>query len=167
MKGLPGIPAPGPRRPGLRQGSGWVPGWQGPAWSLALLLLVACGADAVDQPTFALEVLATDAVEQVDSLPAPTARLDGGRLVLEAVFGLGAAGYQLTVDGSREEDLIEVTVHARMPEGTAGASVLTAYRYRVTSSVLPAGSWTIRLRQAMDDEGVPEVVFEGTVTSGR
>jgi len=130
-------------------------------------LLAGCVPAGGEEGRVELEVLSAEPVEQVDSLPAPTARVEGGRLVLEAVFGLGSAGYLLTADGGREEDRIEVTVHARMPEGTTGASVLTAYRYRVTSGVLPAGSWTVRLRQAMDDEGAPEVVFEGVVTSGR
>ncbi len=130
---------------------------------LTLLAWVAlgCAPDAGEDPSFVLEVLRTAAVAQVDSLPAPVVEVEDDRVLVRGAFGLGAAGYLLTASGSAEDNVLDVTVHARMPEGMAGAAVLTAYEYRVTSSPLPAGTYLVRVRQAMDDEGPAEVVFEG------
>lgn len=127
-------------------------------------MVLGCAPDAGEDPTFALEVVRTAAVAQVDSLPAPVVGLEDARVVLRGAFGLGSSGYLLTASGSVEDNVVDITVHARMPDGMAGATVLTAYEYRVTSSPLPAGTYLVRVRQAMDDEGPAEVVFEGELT---
>lgn len=131
---------------------------------LLSLAVLGCAPDGAEDPTFDLEVVRTASVAQVDSLPAPVVGLEDDRVVLRGAFGLGSSGYVLNASGSVEDNVIDITVHARMPDGMAGAAVLTAYEYRVISSPLPAGTYVVRVRQAMDDEGPAEVVFEGGLT---
>lgn len=130
-------------------------------------MMLGCAPDPGEEPSFVLEVLGTASVSQVDSMPAPVVGLEEDRVVLRGAFGLGSSGYLLSASGSVEDQVVDITVHARMPDGMAGAAVLTAYEYRVISSPLAAGTYLVRLRQAMDDEGPAEVVFEGEVTLRR
>lgn len=134
-------------------GSGW----------LVAAVLAACGPAAEGEMTFTVEVFETVPATQVDTLAPPTMQVLDGRVAVDAVMGLGGAGYQLTATGSVADGVVDILVTARMPEEVIGASVLTTYGYRVTSERLPSGRYRVVLRHGLEGGGTPEVVGEQEV----
>ncbi len=136
--------------------------------SLSLLaVLSACADRPAAPPLFTLDLLGTTAVAQLDSLPAPVVEVRDGRVVVQAQFGLGATGYELTPHGTIEDGVIDLLVAAEMSAEMAGLQVLTAYAYRLATPALEPGTWTLRLHHAVADEGDPEFILEQVVVVPR
>jgi len=137
------------------------------AWAATgCLILTGCGGPAAPDPDFGLELLRSEATDQVDSLPTPRVEVGTGRVIIEAVFGLGGSGYTLAPTGTVEEGVVDMLVTARLPSETMGLTVLTRYAYRLTSPPLAPGTYRIRLSQGIEAEGAPEVVLDTTMVVG-
>jgi hypothetical protein len=131
---------------------------------LFLLPLMACATAAAPEPGFRVEVIRTESVEQIDSIPVPTLTIADRRLQVLGSIGLGATGYELVPSGMVEHGVIELLITPRMPEEMAGLTVLTRYEYRLTTGTLAPGSYAVRLRYAREGDGDPVVAFEGRIT---
>lgn len=137
---------------------------QSAAALLLLLPLLACATSAGPGSPPRMDVLRADAVEQIDSLPAPTLRVEDRRLLVHGYIGLGATGYELVPSAAVEQGVIDLTITPRMPEGMAGLTVLTRYEYRLTTGALASGSYVVRVHHAREGGGNPTLAFEGSIT---
>lgn len=131
-------------------------------WLIAAAM-VGCGPAANEEMPFDVEVFETAPATQVDTLAPPAMQVLDRRVAVDAVMGLGGAGYQLSATGSVADGVIEILVTARLPEDVMGATVLTTYGYRVTSGRLSSGRYRVVLRHAMEGGGTPELVGEQEV----